>query len=106
MNSRLPESLALEGFPTGGRPPNPELEDCRRVLTTSRGHVRMAPVVPPILKRRKTDRFMDEDQKVCYCKTIHLYATFTFFISSNLISDILFITLNIQLFVLSKKLLF
>ena len=62
MNSRLPESLALEGFPTGGRPPNPELEDCRRVLTTSRGHVRMAPVVPPILKRGKTDRFMVKDQ--------------------------------------------
>lgn len=27
--------------------PNPELEDCNRVLTTSNGHVKMAPIVPP-----------------------------------------------------------
>ena len=36
--------------------PNPELEDCRRVLTTSRGHVMTAPVVPATLiegKERK-----------------------------------------------------
>ena len=30
--------------------PNPELEDCSRVLTTSRGHVMTAPVVPATLK--------------------------------------------------------
>ena len=30
---------------------NPELEDWRRVLTTSRGHVMMAPAVPPTLKQ-------------------------------------------------------
>lgn len=27
-------------------------EDCKRVLTTSRGHVTMAPIVPPALKRK------------------------------------------------------
>jgi hypothetical protein len=31
---------------------NPELEDCRRVLTTSRGHVITAPVVPAALKQQ------------------------------------------------------
>ena len=30
--------------------PNPELDDCSRVLTTSRGHVMTAPVVPATLK--------------------------------------------------------
>ena len=30
--------------------PNPELDDCSRVLTTSRGHVMTAPVVPATLE--------------------------------------------------------
>jgi hypothetical protein len=30
--------------------PKPEFDDWRRVLTTSRGHVTMAPIVPPILQ--------------------------------------------------------
>ena len=46
-----PDSEELEGLAGGCMPPNPEFDDWRRVLTTSRGHVRMAPVVPPILKK-------------------------------------------------------
>ncbi len=30
--------------------PNPELDDWSRVLTTSSGHVKIAPIVPPVLK--------------------------------------------------------
>ena len=40
----------LDGRPAGGKPPNPEFEDCSLVLTTSRGHVKIAPVVPPSLE--------------------------------------------------------
>ena len=32
-----------------GTPPNPEFEDWRRVFTTSKGHVKIAPIVPPTL---------------------------------------------------------
>jgi len=46
------DSDELEGLAGGGMPPNPEFDDWSRVLTTSRGHVRMAPVVPPILKHQ------------------------------------------------------
>ena len=31
----------------------PELDDCRRVLTTSRGHVTIAPAVPAVLKNKE-----------------------------------------------------
>ena len=43
-------SLVSEG--TEGEVPNPEFEDWRRVLTTSKGHVNIAPIVPPILERK------------------------------------------------------
>lgn len=36
--------------------PKPELEDCSRVLTTSRGHVMTAPVVPATLKERGEEK--------------------------------------------------
>ena len=44
-------TLTASDLPTLRVVPKPELEDWRRVLTTSRGQVTMAPEVPATLKK-------------------------------------------------------
>ena len=46
--------------------PKPELEDCSRVLTTSRGHVITAPVVPATLNEGE-ERVMHYYQGTNHC---------------------------------------
>ena len=76
----------LDGRPAGGKPPNPEFEDCSLVLTTSRGHVKIAPVVPPSL------------ELIQYIKTLILvaYARISQSVLLQLLNSLMVIFVNVN----------
>lgn len=58
----LEELAGFEGPSVGGRSPNSNFEDWSRVLTISRGLVRMAPTVPLNLENKAKITFIEGTQ--------------------------------------------